>query len=179
VGPRIFSIAIDSKNRLYLADLSGKKIDVFNPDGSFLQQLGRADRSPGEFHLVWKLRIKNHSLYALDYMLQKISVFNLKTMQHIHDDNISLLKIGNDQPPWYKKALKKHTFYTATNFYIQPDNNYLIFFSDNEVAPRSILKNRLYEGSTYNSRTEKYLKSKVFTFKWSGGVLNKKNVTLF
>ena len=179
LSPRITGVAVDNRKRTYIADLAAKRIDVFNPDGSFLQSLGRNGRGPGEFQLVYKIKIKDNYLYALGYSLQKISVFNLLTMQLVRDDEISLDKISGNKPAWVSRTLKHKWLYRATNFYVFPNGNYLIFFSDDAVAFGNNLRGRTYEASIFSPDSEKYLEHNVFSFPWTGGVLVHKGIIMF
>lgn len=177
LGSFITGVAVDNRKRTYIADFAAKRIDVFNPDGSFFRYIGRNGRGPGEFQYIWKIRIKDNYLYALDYFLQKISVFNLLTMQLVRDDYISLNRIAKNKPSWLNHTRKNGWIYRATNFYVLPNGNYLIFFS-NDGESFANLRGNTYEASIFSPDSEKYLEHNVFSFPWTGGIVANKNVII-
>jgi len=164
-------VAVDQDKRVYIINFPSKSINVYKPDGSYLQNISRNGRGPGEFQWPLAIRIKNNRLYLLGYDQQKICVYNLKTMKDIRDDYISLNRISGPKPAWLKRAFNHHWYYKATNFYVLPGNNYLIFFSDNDVGSSKNLPGRTYVISIFNPKKGKYIQQKVLSFRWTGGTL--------
>ncbi|NBC03109.1 MAG: 6-bladed beta-propeller [Bacteroidetes bacterium] len=179
MGPIVRSMAVDEDGRVYIADFKSKTIHVYNTDGSYLGSLGREGRGPGEFQMIWVLRISESYLHALDYKLQKISVFNLNNLQHERDINISLNEEIDNKPEWINRTREQGLFYRVTNFYIRSDGNYLMIFSDEGVASADNIENRTYEFSIFNPKERKYLEHEIFSFDWGGRVLVNEGQVMF
>ena len=179
LSPSIDGVAVDHKKRVYILNLRAKSINVYNPDGSYLRNIGRNGRGPGEFQMPYAIQIKNNRLYVLGYVLQKICVYNLKTMQYIRDDFISLNRINGVKPTWFKQAFKHRWYYRATNFYVRPDDNYLVFFSDNGVGSPKYLAGRTYVVSIFSPEAGKYIQQNVLSFRWTMGTLANHHEIMF
>lgn len=179
IGPIVKSTAVDEDGRVYIADFMAKAIHIYDTDGSYLGNLGREGRGPGEFQMIWVLRISGNYLYALDYQLQKISVFNLNNLQHESDINISINEEMDTEPLWINRKSQQGLFYRVTNFYIRSDGNYLIIFSDEGVVSADNLENRTYEFSIFNPKERKYTEHELFSFDWGGRVLVNEGLVMF
>lgn len=75
-------LAVDSSGRVFIADVQKKLIDVFDPDGKFIAQLGRKGKGPGEFSYIKRLQIRNNFLYASDsnFGTRRVHIFTLDTL---------------------------------------------------------------------------------------------------
>lgn len=174
LGPLIKDIAVDDRGRVYIADFFAKKIRVYNPDGSFLQSFGRKGRGPGEFQMIWVLRVHDNQLFALDYMQSRVSVFNLNTLKYKKDMSLSIDKESNKRPSWINWTRKKNLHYRPINFYIRSDGDFLVFFGDEDTGYSGNIKGRTYEGSIFDPKLNTYLTHDVFSFKWTGKMLTYK-----
>ncbi|MDX1591285.1 MAG: 6-bladed beta-propeller, partial [Balneolaceae bacterium] len=52
----IRSIAVDDQGRVFIADSEQEMIQVFGPDGGYLQSVGREGDGPGEFRGITQIR---------------------------------------------------------------------------------------------------------------------------
>lgn len=170
LGRFIKDIAVDDRERVYVADFFERKIHVYTPAGSYIQSIGREGKGPGEFQFIWVLRVKNQQLFVLDYIQSHISVFDLNTLAHIQDIAVSLDKKSNNQPSWANRIHKKGLTYRPVNFYVRPDGNFLVFFGDEDIGSAYNIKGRTYEGSIFSPKLNKYLEHDVISFKWTGKV---------
>ncbi|MDZ7680984.1 MAG: 6-bladed beta-propeller [Fodinibius sp.] len=59
------AVAVDNAQRLFIADAKQLNIKVYRPDGSFITQLGREGKGPGEFNELSNLEIKGTSYLLL------------------------------------------------------------------------------------------------------------------
>jgi len=99
-GRILGNIAVDSVGRVYIPDFQAKAVHVYNADGSYHNSIGREGKGPGEFQMIRAIRIVSDTLYVLDYTIQKVSAFDLQTMRHIRDVQLSINKDMHQSPPW-------------------------------------------------------------------------------
>lgn len=69
--------AVDDSGNVYLVNYQDKTINVYHPDGSSKDQIGRTGKGPGEFSAVPIIEIRNNRLFTYDVSLRRIQVFNL------------------------------------------------------------------------------------------------------
>lgn len=179
LGGIIKDIAVDDSSRVYIADIRENKIHVFNPDGSYVQAIGRAGRGPGEFQMIWAIQVSNDHLHVLDFNQSKISTFSLQTYEHIRDIDVSLENQPSEKPAWVDRSRRYQAFLKPTDFFILPDDKYLIFFSDPGVTTADHLDKRTYEASIFNIKTGEYENHNLFSFQWTGQVLVHDNLIMF
>lgn len=88
---RIGAIEVDQHGRLFVSDGSRRTIHVYNPDGTYLTNLGREGSGPGEFRASPGLKSLDHlgHLYAIDTGTLQIHVFSLKSLQLSHSFNLN------------------------------------------------------------------------------------------
>lgn len=165
------NVTVDSQGRVYIPDFQAKVIHAYNADGSYLDSIGRQGRGPGEFQMIWKLRIANGNLHVLDYMYQKISVFDLQGQKHVRDVSLSLDAEPDKEPSWLQATRKKGLNYKPIDFYVRPDGNYLIFFGDEDVGIADNVSGRTYEVSLYDPIEKEYLKHDLLSFAWTGQMM--------
>lgn len=73
----ISGIAVDSANKMYVLDGFGRRVHVFDADGSHLRSIGRRGEGPGEFVLPQTIAIgPENTVWVGDVMLRRMSVFN-------------------------------------------------------------------------------------------------------
>ncbi len=64
---RVRDIALDSNNNIYVVDSANSRIQKYDPDGQFLQTIGRKGQGPGEFERPRQLFIDSqNTLYVED-----------------------------------------------------------------------------------------------------------------
>jgi sugar lactone lactonase YvrE len=71
------NLALDSKGRLYVADTSGARVQVYDTDGKYLRTVGSLGDSPGQFARVKGVAVDRDSrLYAVDAMSGVVQIFD-------------------------------------------------------------------------------------------------------
>jgi len=116
-------IAVDSLGRVFIADIQKRVIDVFNPDGRFLTQLGRKGKGPGEFVTLTGVQIRNKYLYAYDGRQQEVKVF---TLYPLASDKTIIIAQNRGNYPALNRA-----FPFINNLYVRNNHTYLAeYFKD-------------------------------------------------
>jgi hypothetical protein len=170
-GRWIDNIDVDNNGRVFIADMFENSIYIYESDGTYLQSIGRGGQGPGEFQMIWDMKIHDEKIHVLDYQYFKISVFGLNTFDHVQDHDISLHSNQDNQPTWIKWTREEGLFYRPTNMFVRADNTYLLLFSDEGVASADNVDDRTYEASIYDPLTGGFAEHDLFTFDWSGQVL--------
>jgi len=76
-GPR--SVAFDSKGNVYVSDTGNKRVQVFDPEGNFLRQIGGVGAAAGQFEEPGGVAIdKYDNLFVADTWNRRIQKFNAK-----------------------------------------------------------------------------------------------------
>ncbi|WP_176719418.1 6-bladed beta-propeller [Rhodohalobacter halophilus] len=78
---RISGIQTDKNDRIFISDDSEKRINVYTPDGEFIQSIGRSGQGPGEFETVHNLMIDEAHIYAQDFNKRMVHSYLLSTME--------------------------------------------------------------------------------------------------
>lgn len=82
-------IAVDSEDRVFIADLDLGTIHVFDSEGSYQKSLGSEGRGPGEFVFGPVPFIGSDRLFAFDPTQRRMSVFSLDSLALIQDFNLN------------------------------------------------------------------------------------------
>ena len=72
----VISLAVDDVGRIYVADLQANVIRVFSPQGECLSTLGGEGSGPGEFAMLAGIAWSSHSLWAIDALAHRLTVFD-------------------------------------------------------------------------------------------------------
>jgi sugar lactone lactonase YvrE len=80
-GPGEFNraegLCVDAEDRLYVADSCNHRVQVFNPDGTFLRQFGRAGAAPGELSYPYDVRVDAAGhVFVCEFGNSRIQVFD-------------------------------------------------------------------------------------------------------
>lgn len=87
---RISGLAIDSVGKVFIGDSDQATIHVFDPEGEYLQQLGKRGQGPGEFlSLDINIKVQDDLLYAYDPAQKRINIFSAKDLEFLHVINLS------------------------------------------------------------------------------------------
>jgi hypothetical protein len=71
------NLALDSKGRLYVSDSGAFRIQVYEPDGTYLRSVGEMGDGQGQFARVKGIAVdRDNRLYAADAMSQVVQVFD-------------------------------------------------------------------------------------------------------
>jgi len=77
-GMRVY-FNVDDEGNIYVTDWDRKRIQKYNPQGKYIQTIGRKGQGPGEFQNVWVPRFdKDSNIYVTDIAGHRISFFDKK-----------------------------------------------------------------------------------------------------
>lgn len=85
---RVGDIAINAEGGLLIADQEKHTIFLFQADGSYITQIGREGKGPGEFDAIGGLKVKSDKLAVYDVLHQRISFFSLDSLSLISEINV-------------------------------------------------------------------------------------------
>ena len=91
-------VLTDSDGRIYVFDSGKTRVQVFDPDGTFLRTLGREGSGPGEFRsqggfvTVYTIIAADH-LIAYDYAQSRLSVWD-SAGTHVDDRSVTGIRFG-------------------------------------------------------------------------------------
>jgi len=75
-GMRVY-FNVDDEGNIYVTDWDRKRIQKYNPQGKYIQTIGRKGQGPGEFQNVWVPRFDEDSnMYVTDIAGHRISFFD-------------------------------------------------------------------------------------------------------
>ncbi len=94
-GPKY---AVDEGGRVYIANPYEKFIQVYEPDGSLITNIGRYGRGPGDFESIAGIYIRNEELIVFDGNMQRLQFFNIDTFGLVHSFLLdpNKWKLGNE-----------------------------------------------------------------------------------
>ena len=73
--PQMF--VVDQKENIYIADYQDQSIKVFDPNGKYIQTIGRKGEGPGEFSIIGYLTfLPDERLMVMDLEARRISLFD-------------------------------------------------------------------------------------------------------
>ena len=156
---QIGDVAVDSSGRVYCADIQESTIDVFEPDGRFITQLGRHGRGPGEFSYIKSLQIHNNLLYAFDFNfgIRRVNIFNLDMLT-----KEGTILLGDNRGKF--KPLEK-AYPGIYKIYIKNNGTYLSEYIANSFNPSKEWQNVKMRGVLYLlDKTGKIASNKLFEF---------------
>lgn len=92
-----FQIAmIPQLGQLVVADRTDNQIQLYDPEGQLLSEVGGRGRGPAEFENISQLHIGNdHALYVLDILMKRISRFEIRNSQLQYDTSFTPEPGGN------------------------------------------------------------------------------------
>ncbi|MEX1212568.1 MAG: 6-bladed beta-propeller [Balneolaceae bacterium] len=169
-GPVVRTIGVDKQDRVFVADLLGNKVHVYDSDGTYIQSVGNAGEGPGEFSFMWQLRINDEDLHILDLMQSKISVYDLNSFTHQNDFNVSIDQENQSDPDWVDRVSELGFVYQASDFEVLSNNNYLISFSLQSFGGQSN-EGQTIETSIYDPSKRTYVQHDVHSFRADGTAL--------
>jgi hypothetical protein len=74
----VANVDVDAQNNIYVLDIKGSQVKVFDKDGHFVRTIGRKGQGPGEFEGAWKIFISSgNELIVEGLMSRRLDYFNL------------------------------------------------------------------------------------------------------
>jgi hypothetical protein len=136
---RMGVISVDEKNRVYISDAQQFTVHVFEPDGNYINQIGRQGRGPGEFQSPPIPTVISRFLYVFDPMQFRISIFLSESIEYSHAVNLNQRSMNDID--------ELNNFYLS-RLYIRGDGNYMAAFSPRIISdpehPRYNLNKNLF-----------------------------------
>ena len=83
-------IAVDDVGRVYIGDFQQNTIHVFEPDGTWLTNLGREGSGPGELRGILHVEAKSGYLFVIDNSLLNINAYSLETLTYSHTIDLAV-----------------------------------------------------------------------------------------
>jgi len=74
--PSVASIAVDSKENIYVLDFRSSSVKKFNKKGKFVKSFGKRGNGPGEFTFAESITINNDTIGINDFQSAKIVQFD-------------------------------------------------------------------------------------------------------
>lgn len=90
----VSGVAVDPSGQLYVGDAAQGTIGIYDRDGRVLKVMGGKGQGPGEFNRMGLIGLLGDTLWAVDYSLRRVSLFNA---QGLH---LSTLASTRDSVPW-------------------------------------------------------------------------------
>lgn len=119
-GPSGEVARADEKGRVFVPDRQQFTIHVFNPDGSYLTQIGREGKGPGEFQSLTSMKIDSENLYVYDSLQLRILVFSLESLTLSHTVNLNVQTWSNIDELLVKGP---------SHYFIRRDGTFLVRFA--------------------------------------------------
>ncbi len=148
-------LAVDIYGRVYISDwgegTSG--VYVFDSDGSFITQVGREGKGPGEYTTVSNIQSDSKYIYLLDAGQFKIEVFSLESFNHIRTIMIQMDKI------------KENALRLGFDFFLLEDGSFLMTFMSRQIgggSEKKILFHRMDSNGVLSA--ESLFQQKMFQF---------------
>lgn len=114
------NIAVDDLNRVFIGDSKQYTIHVFDSTGSYVTNIGREGRGPGEFRMVGNMSTTDHFLNTYDVLQRRVNVFSLDSLKLSHTVNLNRINTNS------MEAL--NGFFPGSMRFIGPDK-FLVGFS--------------------------------------------------
>lgn len=153
---RIGDITADLSGRVYISDSSKLIIHVFEPDETYVGQLGRDGRGPGEFSSLKSLQIQNERLYAFDFLQNRVNIFNLNTL--LLEETLLLAKNRGD----FQEL--RDTYPSIDELYVLSNSTYIAKFKSTDDIIRSDWQNFEGIGTLFQIDGDGYLNGKIMKF---------------
>ncbi|MCC5904562.1 MAG: 6-bladed beta-propeller [Balneolaceae bacterium] len=161
------SVAVDNQRRVCIADHQENVIHLYNSDGSYNRQIGRAGDGPGEFRQISQMRTDDHYLHVKDPTLQRITRFNIETFEVAGTVSVTV-DSNQDGPVPY-----------SASFDLLPDGNYLMHMGMSfwQGYPESDAY-RSKTGKILDTISGNYRPGNVYTFQESEALVHREGRAL-
>ena len=73
---RVQDIATFSDGRIVVANQGSAEVRTYSPEGELLWSVGGEGKGPGEFDALFKARVRNDTIYAHDFRVRRVTVFD-------------------------------------------------------------------------------------------------------
>jgi hypothetical protein len=147
------SSVTDHEGRVFVADMQETKLHLYNPDGSYNQQVSREGEGPGEYRSVGTMRIDDRYFHLMDRNLNRITRYDLENFEVAGETTISIEREGEGG-----------NFQYPQDFYLTGSETYIIVAGSSFSAGASDDSKRSIEG---------------VTLEWSGDSLSTENIFSF
>jgi len=125
---KVASIAVDERDRVFIADIDNTQIHVFEPEGKYITSFGRQGSGPAEFEAVTpqtSMTVSSDKLYITDYVgarnffPSRAQIFDLEDLSFIR--TMKLI-------PTNRKDYSKLQGHFPNRIFPRENGNYLVSF---------------------------------------------------
>lgn len=115
---RIYTMTVDSQQRLYLTDFPYKGIRVFTGDGVPIGEIGREGEGPGEFSQTPSVHIgPNDALYAWDRNLTRLSIYTSQGQSFVRNISFGIPSPAGLRPSAFLGATEEGFLMHFSSYY--------------------------------------------------------------
>jgi ABC-type Fe3+ transport system permease subunit/DNA-binding beta-propeller fold protein YncE len=106
-------LAVDTKDRLYVADSCNHRIQIFSPDGQFVASYGRAGRGPGELSYPYDIQVdRTGRQYVCEFGNSRVQIFDAEN-RPVESLGLMGSEPGQFSNPWSIALDSKGNLYVA------------------------------------------------------------------
>ena len=87
------NIAVDHRNRVFIADGEKLNIHVFDSTGNYVTKIGREGSGPGEFRMIGNLSTDRKFLFTYDALQRRVNIFSLDSLSLSQTINLNSVDI--------------------------------------------------------------------------------------
>lgn len=110
---------VDDDGRVFIGEYSKMTIHVFNSDATYLTNLGRRGRGPGEFRSISDIRIIENQLFIYDPLQFRLHAFSLDSLKLKNDEKVYINRFSQEI-----EELELHHIHKSTK--PTPDGSFLV-----------------------------------------------------
>lgn len=149
-------VHVDSRGRVFIADVPERSIYLYNPDGTYNRQIGQSGGGPGEYQRIGLMRSDDNFFYHYNNRNLRLTRYDINTFDYV--DDFELVVEHNDDDTFYRSV--------SSIFPIGSDNEILVLLrmqigfdmQDVDLSQREI------QGYMYNLETGELGNEQLFSF---------------
>ncbi len=81
---------VDDSGRVFIADMQETKLHMYNPDGTYNEQISREGEGPGEYRQIGTMRTDDQFLHLMDRRLNRITRYDIETFEVMGETPLTL-----------------------------------------------------------------------------------------
>ncbi|NGP90099.1 6-bladed beta-propeller [Fodinibius halophilus] len=162
---KMVDLAVDKRERLFIADSRKHTIHVLDLTKSFITSMGREGGGPGEFQLVGNLRTIDSLLFSYDGLQRRINIFRLDSLKLAETINLNRIDLNSfpglsGYHPASVRFLKKDRYLIGFETILQPNpsvsgfnmnNFFTVYYKVNDDV--RIISDKIMEQEAYRALT--------------------------
>lgn len=158
------SAHVDDLGRVYIADNQETMIHLYNPEGSYIRQIGREGEGPGEYRNISQMRTDSDHFYLMDRNLNRITTYDIQTFEVLDDASIAIDQDNMDGH-----------FRYPSSFYVKDDGNFIIELgmAFSQANPEADDDARKVEYKIMEASTGEFLSDNIYSFPASEALVSR------